>query len=188
MNSTLKRMVICMVLVFALGAVTPTFAGAQAGNHHHPTHAKKKKKKAPRKGRRGPRGAAGPQGQGGLRGLTGPAGPIGPAGTFRAVAFMARKTTDTLEPIKTRNFLLTYGHPSTGIYCLTPTGGIDPTTSSAQVSVEWGNSLGSSLAAFIQDQGSYSGTSDCTASQFEVRTYDLSGSLTDNVAFFLLIP
>ncbi len=72
---------------------------------------------------------------------------------------------------------------ATGDYCLTPAAGIDPSSGTASVSVEWGSSSGNSLAAFyVADQFF------CAAGEYEVQTYDFSGTASNAVAFTIVIP
>lgn len=86
------------------------------------------------------------------------------------------------DPARTLNFTAV-SHAATGVYCLTPAAGIDPSTGTASVSVEWGYSSGSDLAAFYQH-----GNFVCAAGQYEVRTYDFSGTVSDDVAFTIVVP
>jgi hypothetical protein len=78
-------------------------------------------------------------------------------------------------------------NPSTGIYCITPSAaaGIDTQTDPVHVTVEWGNSSGSLLAAFW-----YRAAEECgypAGGNLEVRTYDFSGALSDDVAFIVSV-
>jgi hypothetical protein len=140
----------------------------------------------------GPAGKAGPQGlQGtpGTEGKAGSEGKTGPAGTARAYAFMSSpgKASCELVPALTKNFTAC-SRPEVGVYCLTPAAGINPTTSLAFVTVEWGRSSGNSLAAFVEDAGFFGSTDTCGTSAFEVQTYDFSPKASDKVAFYILVP
>ena len=85
----------------------------------------------------------------------------------------------------TKNFT-SVRRPSTGVYCLTAGGGIAPSSfgPAAFVTVEWGFSTGNSLAAFDDSFN----TNDCLSTEFEVQTYDFSGTLSNGVAFRIFVP
>ena len=76
---------------------------------------------------------------------------------------------------------------ATGIYCLTPSGGVTEEGSAPVVTVEWGTSAGSNLSAYWEE-----GTHDCAAGQFEVRTYIFAAGgnnvESNNVAFTIAVP
>jgi S-layer homology domain len=67
----------------------------------------------------------------------------------------------------------TFSNPSTGVYCLglDPTLGVDISNVIAQVTVEWGSSLGSDLSAFW-----WRGAGSCPVDNIEVRTYDFESA------------
>ena len=76
-------------------------------------------------------------------------------------------------------------HPGKGVYCVKPSVALDFTAIYPQVTVEWGNSSGTDLLAFVQDAAP-----NCVAGYLEVRTYDFSTGtplLSNNVAFFLVV-
>jgi hypothetical protein len=140
-------------------------------------------------------GPAGPAGKGlqgipGAEGKTGSEGKIGPEGKpgARAYAYMTTPGAASCEllPAETKNFIAC-SRPATGIYCLTPAAGINPTNSLAFVTVEWGRSSGSLLAAFVEDAGMDGTTDACGAARFEVHTYDFAGKPSDSVAFYILV-
>jgi hypothetical protein len=112
--------------------------------------------------------------------LVGIIGPLPPAG--RAAAYVT--TTATFDATRTRNFSAV-SRPSTGVYCLTPSSSIDPNTSVLMVSIDWSNSLGSTLAAYHRTSAVSGG---CAATDFSVRTYDFASNPTNNVAFEVLVP
>lgn len=78
--------------------------------------------------------------------------------------------------------------PATGVYCLTPSVGIDIHATVQIVTVEWGESSGSDLLAFIDDTGG----SSCAASQIEVLTFKGFSpgppAPSDFVAFQVVLP
>lgn len=90
----------------------------------------------------------------------------------------------------TTNYLYNKGfapftHPGTGVYCLPalkPTK-YSPYKAPAVVTVDWYNSNGDGLLAYI----SYD-TGGCGANDYVVRTYDLTGTETDEVAFVIAVP
>ncbi len=116
-------------------------------------------------------------------GSGGEAGPAGAAGTARAYAVVL-PATPSFDAARTKNFTAV-ARPTTGIYCLTPAAGIDPTNTIAMVSVEWGASSGSDLLVYAEN-----GVFDCPAGTFEIRTYNnfTTPTLTNSVAFQVLVP
>ncbi|MEA2211607.1 MAG: hypothetical protein QOF83_1555 [Solirubrobacteraceae bacterium] len=129
----------------------------------------------------GPRGPAGPIGAAGAKGATGASGP---AGTARAYAKVF--TGGTFDTARTKNFSAVT-NPSTGIYCLTPSGVTEAGTAPG-VSVDWGSSPGSdNMSAYWDSQ-----PNDCPAGQFEVQTYEFAigtdNTLSNNVAFTIVVP
>jgi hypothetical protein len=130
----------------------------------------------------------GPQGPAGPTGSQGQAGPAGPAGTARANA-MVYSQGATLEPTRTKNFSAVT-RPYTGIYCLTPSGGVTEAGAAPAVSVEWYFSHGSNLSAYWESETD--GPHDCAAGSFEVRTYSFAAggvnTLSDDVSFTIVVP
>ena len=136
------------------------------------------------KGAKGHAGAPGPAGQAGATGpmgTTGPAGstgPQGPAGTARAYG----ETSDNAgDLIAARSKNAAVRHATTGIYCITPAAGIDPTTASLVVSSDFANSGTNLTIAQIR-----STNIDCNAGELEVRIWD-NGTAHDS-QFSFLIP
>lgn len=79
-------------------------------------------------------------------------------------------------------------HPAVGLYCLTPSPGVAPRTSTAVVTIDWGSSSGHDLLAFSNDLAP-----NCPAGTFEVRTYKFGANpanpaLSDAVAFYIFVP
>jgi hypothetical protein len=129
----------------------------------------------------GPAGGQGPAGAQGSAGAKGSAGAQGPAGTSGALAYAYMDRTATLKD--TRNFS-GFTHPSTGTYCLVPSGGVSATTSPVAVlTAEYERSATSTLAAYLAD-----GAPACPAGDYTVLTTDFSGTSTNNVAFFIVVP
>jgi hypothetical protein len=92
--------------------------------------------------------------------------------------------------VRSKNFAAV-SRPSSGLYCLTPAGGIDPASTAAAVSPERSRSAASNLLLAYLDT---SGT-DCDVGEFEVATYTLSlaslvlsADLSNGVAFTVLVP
>jgi len=94
----------------------------------------------------------------------------------------------SFEVARTKNFSAVT-NPSTGVYCLTPSGGVTEAGSAPAVTVEYGNSTGDNLSAYWQDA---TGGNDCAAGQFEVRTYTFTAggnnTLSNNVGFTIVVP
>lgn len=105
----------------------------------------------------------------------------GPFGTRAKVAVLHSGIVGT---VRSKN-VTAVSSPSTGIYCITPAVALDLTKTYPSVSVEWGWSSGSSLAAFVRDTGD--GFTSCAAGDLEVQTYDLTGTASAAVAFLLQI-
>jgi hypothetical protein len=73
-----------------------------------------------------------------------------------------------------------------GIYCLTPApgSGINTTNPNAVVSPDWGDSNGNDLAAYAETAG----VEMCPNGTVEVHTYDFTGTLSNSVAFTIIVP
>jgi hypothetical protein len=141
-------------------------------------------------GTAGPRGATGAAGVAGPQGANGPAGSTGPSGadgTARAYAELNDVSNDYVAA-RTKGFTGTVTKPSatTGIYCLTPdpTLGIDPSTVAAVASPSYGNTSANGGSAEVR--GAPGGS--CSATQFEVHTYDSGGVVSDSVSFHIIVP
>ena len=79
-------------------------------------------------------------------------------------------------------------NPSTGITCITPTPGKEINIGKIvpSVSVEWGWSSGSDLAAYyFSNEPTF--FTDCRRGDIEVRTYDFAGNLSSRVAFTIVV-
>lgn len=130
-----------------------------------------------------PASEAGPQGVQGPPGPKGADGRDGTNGTFRAYATVT-VGPPALDPARTKNFtsvtMIATGSP--GRYCLTPAAGISPTESTAIVSPEFGDSVGTALATYV-----WLGGSECPTGQFEVITLS-GGAASSNVAFTIGVP
>jgi len=70
----------------------------------------------------------------------------------------------------------------TGIYCIAPTNRIRMKNFYLSVSVDWGWSGGNSLVVMTRDTAD--GFTSCGAGEFEVRTFDLTGTPSTSVGFF----
>lgn len=123
----------------------------------------------------GPKGATGATGP---AGPTGPQGPQGPAGTARAYG----ETSDNAgNLISARSKNATVRHAETGVYCITPGGGIDPASASLIVSSDFANSGTNKTIAQIR-----STNIDCNPGELEVRLWN-DGAAKD-AQFSFLIP
>jgi hypothetical protein len=129
------------------------------------------------------KGPTGPTGQ------RGPTGPTGSGGGARAYAYVLPGASPSLDPARTKNFSGVINN-GTGIYCLTPSGGVTEAGSTPLVTVEWGESSGSNLSAFWREHPL--GNSCPNTTDFEVRTYTFTAggdnALSDNVAFDIVVP
>jgi len=106
-----------------------------------------------------------------------------PLPAARAFAYVYPSTPPSFEATWTKGFT-NVRRQATGVYCLTASG-ISSDNTFASVGVEWGNSSGSDLLAFLQ-HGHY----DCNANEFEVRTYKFASGVvaSNSVAFWILVP
>jgi hypothetical protein len=130
----------------------------------------------------GAQGIPGPQGPQGVQGPQGAQGPQGPAGTFRAYGYVD-PTSPSLVAARTHN-IASVSRVSTGVYCLTVSGGINVAATSPFAQPEFGGSVGSTLDAYVY----LNPTGTCTMNnQLEVVTFS-SGSAVNNVAFVVGIP
>lgn len=136
----------------------------------------------------GATGATGVAGTPGATGATGEEGPTGKEGKEGAAGTLASAFLDKDEAtlLDVHNFSTTYTSPEAGVYCLKPTGGVNPTNDPiAMVTVEWDDSGGSDLAAYVGGEAD-----ECEAGEYEVRTYDPDSSqtLSNDVSFYITIP
>jgi hypothetical protein len=127
--------------------------------------------------------------QTGPTGPPGPTGPTGPAGSARAYAYVLPGASPTLDAARTKNFSAVINN-GTGIYCLTPSGGVTEAGAAPSVTVEWGESSGSNLSAYWREHPL--GNSCPSTTQFEVRTYTFAAggdnTLSNSVAFTIVVP
>lgn len=112
-----------------------------------------------------------------------------PSGGPRAYATVNAKAIGIPNLIggRTLNFTAV-SHPTVGSYCLTPAAGISPNSGTASVSVDWGlsyNGNGNALFAYYVDSFS---PHNCPPSTYEVITFDITGSASDNVGFTIVVP
>jgi hypothetical protein len=154
---------------------------------------------------RGPRGFPGPPGPRGLTGATGKAGkngktgvtgktgatglqgPQGPAGTARGYAVVQPTSPTAVKLIAGQTSNITgVSEPSPGVYCLAPAAPINTGAETVAVSPEVSYSsvkLPGLIAVNAQRTGG------CPATDFEVDTYEPSGTkLSSNYAFTIVVP
>ena len=127
-------------------------------------------------------GALGPEGD------SGAAGAAGAPGTARAYA-QVNSYKFHFGMALAKNFTAV-SHPDTGVYCLTPAAGIDPTLAPAVVSPEWADSHGWDLLTEWDSTGSFAG-GPCSTGDYVVRTFQLPGGTptpSDEVAFVVIVP
>jgi hypothetical protein len=75
--------------------------------------------------------------------------------------------------------------PGTGIYCLTPSAGVDVSSSAWVASVDFGQSSATDALVFVRQSAL-----SCTAGDVEIRTYTTPATptLSNSVAFHVFIP
>ena len=141
------------------------------------------------KGASGAKGATGAKGDTGAKGATGAVGPTGPAGSAgNPGAFATVVTSPTLGFQGTHPGFASVERAETGVYCLTPTNGVD--VSHPLASVDWLTSAGEGLFA----EPLAGGVDKCKAGTLEVRTTLLPkepepvATLSDDVSFTVFAP
>ncbi|HEY7934853.1 MAG TPA: hypothetical protein VID48_13615 [Solirubrobacteraceae bacterium] len=169
---------------------------------HHPHRVRECLIRGPR-GPQGPRGATGPRGFQGLKGstgktgsagktgATGPQGTPGPAGVggraYAVVNPAAVSATASSAGLVQNAGFTSVRSPATGVYCLTPAAGVDPTHEPAAVSGESSYSASGVVPiATLTAQHS----SPCSAAEFEVTTYNAAApsAPAGAVAFAIVAP
>ena len=192
-----------LALFLALGGTSVAATNALLPNNSVGTAQLKKgavtkKKIAPKtlkqlkgnKGAQGLPGAQGPQGPQGPAGAAGAPGAPGAPGTARAYALVDRVPSLAIDGtyVKGTGWAVVRGTSApTGVYCVTPPAGINPAANPPIVTIEWSNSLGFDLLAYWDK-----GHGNCTAAQYQVRTYDFpaggSPVLSNDISFLVTIP
>jgi hypothetical protein len=154
-------------------------------------------------GPRGPQGAKGATGGRGRTGSTGPTGPTGPQGP-QGPAGVGGRAYAVVNPAKVTSTASAAGlvsgqslgfqsvrSPETGIYCLTPPAGVNPSTEPASVTGETSYSAAGIVPiAALNAQRS---NNLCSQAEFEVVTYNAasnppSSSPAGGVAFAITAP
>ncbi len=131
------------------------------------------------RGLTGAKGATGAAGAVGAQGAKGDKGDPGVDGTARAYAEVDDSAPSFVAG-RTKNFTAVT-RPGTGVYCLTATG-IDARTVASVAAVDYGIS---SVPGVAEVRGSGLG---CAATQFEVETFNLAGTLVNTISFHLIVP
>lgn len=139
------------------------------------------KSKATLTGPVGPKGSTGAPGAAGPAGPSGPAGPAGAAGAPGTARAYGETSNNAGALIDARSKNATVRHPATGVYCITPGGGIDPATASLIATADFSNSGTAKTIAQIR-----SSNNDCIAGELEVRIWN-DGAAYD-AQFSFLIP
>ena len=140
----------------------------------------------------GPQGAQGPQGSQGPQGALGPQGPKGDKGAaayaFVVPAEVSMQTDPMLIGARTSGFS-SVTNPVLGLYCLTPSSSLDPSTRSWVANVEFSRADPSTVTTAEPDTGA-----GCPAGTFGVRTLKLALSPTPHwtaawdVGFMVVVP
>lgn len=140
-------------------------------------------------GPQGSQGAPGAQGPQGAQGAQGPKGDRGAAAyAFVVPPEVSMQTDPVLVAGQTSGFS-GVTNPVLGLYCLTPSGSLDPSTRSWVVSVEYSRADPSEVTTAEPDTGIR-----CPAGTFGVRTLKLALSPTPHwtaawdVAFMVVVP
>ena len=146
-------------------------------------------------GAQGPEGVQGPQGPQGAQGLQGAQGPQGPKGDRGAAAYafvvppeVSMQTDPMLIAERTSGFS-GVTNPVLGLYCLTPSSSLVPSTRSWVANVEYSRADPSTVTTAEPDTGA-----GCPAGTFGVRTLKLALSPTPHwtaawdVGFMVVVP
>jgi hypothetical protein len=129
-------------------------------------------------GAQGAQGATGAQGAKGDKGDTGAQGAAGTARAFGSVFSSGSPTTYAGTRMKNA----TVTRPATGVYCITLSGGVDPSTTIPVVSTDF-SSASSQAIAQIRSSGI-----GCAAGQLAVYTWNASTGAAENAGFSFVIP
>jgi hypothetical protein len=175
--------VACLAGVAAVAIVSPALGGPSLQSLVKQEVAKQLASSAKsKKGPRGPAGPAGPAGRDGTNGID---------GTARAYARVSPDGLSGCAPncfISISKGVSSVTHPATGVYCVTAPG-IDASTVSAAVTVDWGKTSGP------EGNASAMVNANCTASTaFQVitqrlpQTGTISAAPDDDVGFTIVIP
>src|SRR6476661_1529278 len=140
-------------------------------------------------GKRGARGPAGAQGPQGAQGAQGPKGDRGAAAyAFVVPPEVSMQTDPMLIAARTSGFS-SVTNPVLGLYCLTPSSSLDPSTRSWVANVEFSRADPSTVTTAEPDTGG-----GCPAGTFGVRTLKLALSPTPHwtaawdVGFMVVVP
>ena len=135
-------------------------------------------------GAKGDTGATGAKGDTGATGAKGDTGATGAPGTARAYAEV-NPTGPAYLAARTKGFTGSPSRPTTGIYCLTPdpATGINPSTVAPVASQEVALSFVD--LGFVQDGD---GNVNCGANQIVVITLATNDTLTNGIAFNVIVP
>jgi hypothetical protein len=181
---TYANVISTLALLLVVGGGS-AYATSQFGKETIGTRALKKEAVTPSKlSQKSKAALTGPVGPKGAQGAQGPAGPAGAAGAPGAPG-SARAYGETADNagglIAARSKNATVRHPGTGIYCITPGGGIDPNAATLLATADFANSGTSKTIAQIR-----STAIDCQPGELEVRIWN-DGAAKD-AQFSFLIP
>ena len=108
--------------------------------------------------------------------------------SFQAVGVVRREsgggTEFDSEDIKERGFE-SVTNETTGLYCVVPSGNLDPAKNPPVITLEYNSSSGENFTA-MWDIANGSG---CDPGEYNVQTYDAAtGDPTDDVSFVIMVP
>jgi hypothetical protein len=126
--------------------------------------------------------ATGPQGPSGPQGAPGQTGPAGPP--MRAIALVLAETSPSFAPEIPEIGFESITRDSTGIFCIVPSAGIDPSSDPPLITFEYNFSTGDNFTAMWDSE-----TGACDDGEYEIQTYDAgTGNPIDNTAFVIRVP
>jgi hypothetical protein len=103
---------------------------------------------------------------------------------LEAIALVDAGTSPSFLPDVPKRGFASVTHADIGIYCLTPSGNLDPAADPPFTTVEYNYSAGENYTTMWDSQ-----TSDCADGTYEIKTYDATDSSpTDNATFVVAVP
>jgi hypothetical protein len=126
--------------------------------------------------------ATGPQGPSGPQGAPGQTGPAGPP--MRAIALVDAEVSPVFAPDIPEIGFESITRAETGILCIVPSAGIDPSSDPPLITLEYNLSSGENFTAMWDIE-----TGACDNGEYEIHTYDAdTGNPVDDAAFVIRVP
>jgi hypothetical protein len=111
-------------------------------------------------------------------------GDVAQGAGVEAIAYVDNDTPPAFSEEITERGFESVDRPDTGVYCLTPSGTIDPLDDPPVVTIEYNSSNDENYATMWARNPDY-----CDTGQYEIKTYEAEdGSSTDAAAFVIMVP